>query len=204
MEQSEFSSGRVITAIEKSGRKYRVFLQDEPAFLLSEEDLKRLKLYEGQELLPAEYEKICTDILRKDAVEKCLRMLERSDRTQRQLEQALGREGYPPAVIDMALASMRSYGYLDDLRFSRRFIENNQALRSRSILIGKLREKGVPDEIITQAVEEMFDADEGEQIRYWIRKKKFDPASSDKKERDRMIRFLAAKGYGWDQIRREL
>ena len=68
----------VITKIEpSSGKKYKVYLNDEFAFYLYKSELKIFSLKEGQELDEKIYKKITEEILTKRAKRRALYLLEK-------------------------------------------------------------------------------------------------------------------------------
>lgn len=95
------------------------------------------------------------------------------------------------------IARLEKLGYLNDLEFARWFAQSRRANRPRSIrqLASELYAKGVPKEIISQVLGE--GGDDHEAIRTLIAKKSgLAP--------DKLIAYLARKGFSWEIIKEEL
>ena len=190
----------VITAVKKAGKRYRVYLDDKPVFSVSAAEAADLDLHEGDILSAERYMQISEKILKRDAVEKSLGMLERGDRTCSQIRQSLTRLSFPAEVIEETVQKLIRAGYLDDLRFSIHYVETHTRKDSAAMIRQQLRMKGVPQDTVREALSQAFEADEKEQILFWMNKKRFDPETADQKEKERMIRVLSSRGYSWSGI----
>ena len=95
----------VITKIEpSSGKKYKVYLNDEFAFYIYKSELKIFSLKEGQELDEKIYKKITEEILTKRAKRRALYLLEKRDLTEYELQKKLEADKYKEDVIKEAVA----------------------------------------------------------------------------------------------------
>ncbi|MGI6019086.1 MAG: regulatory protein RecX [Marvinbryantia sp.] len=135
--------------------------------------------------------------LQKRAKLRCMHLLEKRDYTEKQLRDKLcmGKTEYPPEVIDEAIAYVKSYRYVDDLRYAAQYIEAKKTRRSRRQIEQELLQKGIDRELMRQAFEETEQIPEEELIRYWIEKRHYDPQTADVAETRRMYAFLARKGF---------
>ena len=78
------------------------------------------------------------------------------DRTEAQLREKLLNAEFAPALVEQAVAYVKSYGYLDDERYVRNYIEYRKDQKSRRQLEQELRfKKGVPSELIQKVYEEL-------------------------------------------------
>ncbi len=194
----------ILTKIEKTrSGKVRIWLNDEPAFLLYEKECAEYRLSEGQEVSGALYDEICTAVLLKRAKMRCMHLLERMDRTEQQLRLKLKEGEYPEDVIDKALDAMKAAHYLDDLRYSENYILANRDKKSARLLLMELEQKGVERQTAQQALEE-DPADPCEVIRRLAEKKKFCPETADEKETQRFYQFLLRKGFSFSDIKKTL
>ena len=185
-------------------RRVRIWLNDEPAFCLPPEEFRKLKLQEGEAVDVQTLAQIHEQVLGPLAQKRCLDILVRGDRSRKELFDRLMRDEYPEDVARLAVEYAQGFHYVDDLRLAISYIERYAGQKSERELRFKLRGRGVPDEVISQAFEEAGTPDAGEQIRQWARKKHFDWEQSDAKERDRFMRFLAGKGYSLSDIKKTL
>ena len=194
----------IITKIEKTGKKCRLYLNDAPAFCLYPSEVRKLRLKEGEDLDQEHFAEICTQILEKRAEKRCLLILQKADQTQRQLRDKLTADEYPEQVIEKAMEYVRSYGYVDDLKYACRYIENMQETRSVLRMKTDLLKKGIAAGIIEDALEKAEHTNEKDQIRRLLEKRHYDPSGATPKERQKMIRFLLGRGYRYDQISKEI
>ena len=186
----------LITRLEAvNGKKYRVYLNDAPAFLLYSSEVSRYCLKEGQELDENQEKEIYSAVLSKRAKLRCMNLLKTMDKTEEQLRQKLRQGEYPEPVIEEALEYVKHYHYVDDLRYARNYIDSRKDTKSRQQIRYDLLGRGISEDIIIQAWEETDPVDEMALILRWKEKKGFDPASADQKETQRFYQFLLRKGF---------
>ncbi|HBN57347.1 MAG TPA: regulatory protein RecX [Lachnospiraceae bacterium] len=132
----------------------------------------------------------------KKAKIKALRLLERMDRTESQLRGKLLDAEFSPEITEQAIAYVKSFGYLDDERYVRNYIEYRSQSKSRRQLEQELQfRKGVSRELIQKIYEEMEPSDERSIIRHHLDKKHYDPETCDEKQRQKLIASLLRKGF---------
>lgn len=185
-------------------RKYRVYLNDEPAFVLYDSEIRDYHLSAGMECSAQLMEELYSAVLSKRAKLRCMNLLKIMDRTESQLRQKLQQEEFPSSMIDDALEYVKSYHYVDDLRYARNFIESRKETKSRRQIDWDLQVKGVKRELIQLAWEETEPVDEAEQIRRLAEKRHFDPETADEKATQRFYQFLQRKGFSYSNIKRAL
>ena len=127
---------------------------------------------------------------------KALKLLERMDRTEAQLREKLLQAEFAPELVEEAVAYVKSYGYLDDERYVRNYIEYRKDQKSRRQLTQELQfKKGVSPELIQKVYEELEPSDEKCMIRRHLEKKHYRPSESDEKQKQKLIAPLARKGF---------
>lgn len=193
-----------ITKIEQTGKKCRLYLNDAPAFCLYPSEVRKFALAPGQELTKEKEQEILETCLDRRAKKRCLLILKSSDKTEKQLRDKLRQDEYPQEVIDDAIEYVKSYGYVDDFRYACRYIETMQESRSALRLKTDLQKRGIDTALIEEALEQTMEADEQAQIRALMHKRGFEPGKADSQERQKMIRFLLARGYRYSQISKEI
>lgn len=118
------------------------------------------------------------------------------DRTEAQLREKLLQAEFEPELVEQAIAYVKSFGYLDDERYVRNYIEYRKDQKSRRQLEQELQfRKGVSSELIRSVYEKLEPADEKLLIRRQLQKKHYDPENCDEKQRQKLIAFLARKGF---------
>ncbi len=198
----------VTQVAEASGSRRRVYLDGQFAFLLYQGELRRFHIEEGQELSEESYQCIMTQILPKRAKLRSMNLLRSKAYTRRQLEDKLRQGEYPQACIEEALSYVESYGYIDDGRYARDFIEAHLQDKSRSRIKTDLMKKGIDKDTIQEAFEALgalgVEQDEMELILTLLRKKKYRPDTATKQEQQKMYGFLYRRGFPSDLICRAL
>ena len=146
----------IITQIsEASKSRCRIYIDGQFAFALYKGELRKFHLKEGQEFPPDHYREITEEVLPKRAKLRCMNLLQSRDYTRKQLEDKLLQGEYPQECIEAAIAYVESYGYLDDLRYAKDFIEYHIDSRSRGRMEMDLMRKGIGRDLIRQAFEEL-------------------------------------------------
>ncbi|MCI8417686.1 MAG: regulatory protein RecX [Lachnospiraceae bacterium] len=141
---------------------------------------------------------------RKKARHRALYLLERMDRTEQELRRKL-EQNYPPGIVEDAIEYVKSYHYIDDLRYAKNYIQYKGQTKSRRQMQQELLfKKGVSREILEQAFREIQENDEGPLIRRWMEKKKVDPKTASREELKRFYQFLIRRGFAPEDIRRAL
>lgn len=193
---------------EASKPRYRVYIDGQFAFILYQGELRKLQIKEGQELPEETYQEIMTQILPKRAKLRSMNLLQSRDYTRRQLEDKLRQGEYPQPCIDEAVAYVESYGYIDDGRYARDFIEYHLQSKSRMRIETDLLRKGIDKEVIRQSFDELSGLgvrqDELAMIYDLLRKKKYCADTATRQEQQKMYGFLYRKGFHQDAISRAL
>lgn len=164
-------------------------------FTLYRGELRRLSLVEGEFISEEQYQVILHDTVCMRAKKRAMHLLEKMDRTEQQLYEKLKQNGYPEVCIEEAIAYVKKYRYVDDLRYARQYIRYHQSKKSRQRLMMDLMQKGVAKQFIVQALEEEFDTDEQKKIKELLERRHYHYADSDQKEQQRTYQFLLRRGF---------
>lgn len=195
-----------IAPITKS--RYRIVLDEELTFVLYKGEMNRLNIRRGEEVMEDTYLRIFHEILPKRAKLRCMNLLQSKDYTHRQLEDKLRQGEYPEEIIEDAIAYVESYGYVDDEKYVRDYIEYNSDKKSRLRIENDLMRKGIRKELADKIFDELKEAgieiDETEMIRQILLKKNYDSQSATDEEKRKMYAFLSRKGFCSDVIGRAL
>ncbi len=140
------------------------------------------------------------------SVDKAMRLLTARDYTEQGLRDKLIRSGFSAEDTDEAIEYVRSFGYIDDLRYAMNYARCSVGVRSRRETERKLLEKGVSSDVISQALLEEYsgDDDEDELIRHLIHKKCRDLSALDFKGRQKLLAYMYNKGFRTDRVNRIL
>lgn len=137
----------------------------------------------------------------KKAKLKALKLLERMDRTEAQLREKLKAAEFDPEIIEQAIVYVKSFGYIDDERYVRNYIEYRQDRKSRRQLEQELQfRKGVAPELIQKVYDELEPYDERLLIMSQLEKKKYSAKAADWNGRQKIVASLMRKGFQMGDI----
>lgn len=128
-----------------------------------------------------------------------LRQLAMGPRTRRQLEDKLRDRGTDPQVAARVLDRMAEVGLVDDEAYVEMYVRSKQETKglASSALRHELRTKGVADDVIDAALEEIDPEREKEQARELVARRIRTMRGLDREVQTRRLAgFLARKGYG--------
>lgn len=137
----------------------------------------------------------------KIAIKHALRILERQDRTEKQLRDKLMKtERYTQEEVDAVLVYVKSYGYIDDFRYAKDFIRFRCHSKSKQQLLFALLGKGVDKEVIQEAIKEEYDEEEFCLICKFLEKKKYYTMEEPRDIREKLIAGLLRRGFRLEEI----
>jgi regulatory protein len=148
-----------LKAQKKNPNRISVYLDGEYAFGLSRIVAAWLRI--GQRLGEAEINRLKQQDSQEVAYQKSLRFLGYRPRSEAEIQRKLSEQGYEEAVVNAAIQRLKENGFLGDEQFARDWVENRTTFRPRSkrMLALELRQKGVEEEAIQQALAETGDED---------------------------------------------
>ena len=141
---------------------------------------------------------VCQDDPEARAREVCLRLLTLAPRTRAQLADALRKRGVPDDAADSVLGRFASAGLIDDAAFARAWVESRHYGRGLSgrALTAELRQRGVDDDQIKEAVDELGPDAEVQTARRLVERKLAATVGQAPEARVRRLAgMLARKGY---------
>ena len=137
------------------------------------------------------------------AFDSALHLLAHKMRTRAELIKRLAGKGIGDDAISAALDKLAAYGYVDDGQYAKEYIESaiNAAKLGRKAVMYKLKEKGLGDDVIADALlayTDELEKDIAEQnISKLVRRYQNDDA---KKRRQKIFAALARHGFDYDII----
>lgn len=133
------------------------------------------------------------------AMNTALRLLARRDHTSLEIQQKLGQRGFGREVIDRVLAECRRLDYIDDERTARMYIGQlaRRGFGFRRIRL-ELKKKGLAggsfENILTESNSEIDELEIARKVML-KRMKSFERVEDHQKRRDKIYRFLHARGF---------
>lgn len=104
--------------------------------------------------------------------------------------------------IPALLEDFKARGWLSDARFTEQIVHARQSKFGSAKIAHELREKGVADELITDAIEQVKDNELENATEVW--RKKFKSSPKSREEWAKQARFLQSRGFGFDMIKKVL
>lgn len=140
------------------------------------------------------------------AAQKAMNLLLRQDRTKKELQDRLYRAGFSEEASRYALEYVEGYGYINDFRYAANYISLHKESRSKKEMQYKLARKGIPADILADALSECGPEDEEQALRNGLKKrlKGRRPGELAWEEKNKVIRYFAQKGYSLSAIKRSL
>ena len=190
-----------ISYIEKiSKNKLQITLEDSETFIISERDWQRFMPEQDTWIHDDVLSELFEDYMLPKAKYKALNLLKSRDHTRIELIRKLKNAGYPDGVIHKTLEYIDSYHYLNDMRFAENYIAYRGKTKSRKELLYELSLKGLDKEFVqdTEAFKE--NCNDRDVVLALILKRWGDEPKPDTKEKDRMTRYLARRGFSASDI----
>lgn len=139
----------------------------------------------------------------KSARRKAMLLLEHMDRTEKGLSDRLRQAGFSAEEVEDAMNYVRSYGYLNDLRYAENYISFRINSKSRQKILQELAGKGIDRETALSAWEsaaEVETPDELAVLRSTVLKKYQEETVLDEKAMRRLQGFLLRRGFSYGDI----
>ena len=112
---------------------------------------------------------------------------------------------YPVEIVEHAIAYVKSFGYIDDERYAKRYVECKKASKSRKELYFALGQKGIAKEVISDVMNECYSEEDEEQaIQMLAQKRRLVISECDIQEKKKFCDYLLRKGFGYGSVRKVL
>ncbi|MBI3068278.1 MAG: recombination regulator RecX [Betaproteobacteria bacterium] len=131
---------------------------------------------------------------------RALRLLARREHTRTELARKLAPHADDPGELSALLDELERRGWLSERRAAEQLVHARRGRFGAARIRRDLRDKGVPEEVIAQAVGELKAGELDAARALW--QKKFGKAPADARERARQMRFLQGRGFSLEVIRR--
>ena len=202
----------IITEISpwKKGRQL-IVIDHENAFALYDSEVRKYNLKEGEEIDSVKYADILENVLIKRAKSRTLHLLDRFDKTEKELRDKLKEDMYPEEAIDAAVEAAKKGRFLDDRRFTAQYIHDKSARHSIKRIEMDLRRKGIDREVLSEALRE-FEEDQieigedrqQELIDKLIKKKLGSLRELTPETEAGIYRYLTGRGFEYGAVKKSL
>ena len=135
------------------------------------------------------------------ALQNALKLLDYRPRTEKEVRQRLNTKGFDAQEIDKVIIRLREANLLQDQQFARMWIESRNEFhpRSQRMMRFELRNKGVSEQIIDQALSDGLDEEELASRAAEKYAHKLDP-SNRLEFRKKLSAYLARRGFTYGTV----
>ena len=161
----------------------------------------KYRLKKGQEI----DEKTLVELQRSSEIQKCfdsaLNYISRSLKTCKQVRTKLIEKGYVKEVVNEVIYKLKDYGYLSDNDFAKKYVSTYQNTKGKRMLYANLKQKGVNDEDINDALSSLEDQTESAKK---LAEKYLKNKILDRKNMQKCYNYLLSKGFDYDEAKNAL
>lgn len=190
----------IITNIEYITKtKAKVFIDEEYRFLLLKHEINQYKLAVEKDIDDKTLNEILNECVLKKAQKKIMELLTAMDRTDPELRKRLKALGFTEDIIDRAIEYVKQYNYIDDRRYVESYLTYRARDKSLQMIKYELKEKGIPETLYLEVLEE-YDDNDIRNIEEILLKKYGDSPSITMPEKQKLINYLLRRGYHYSDI----
>lgn len=132
---------------------------------------------------------------------RALHLLTAMDRTEANLREKL-EASYCEEAADAAIAYVKSFGYLDDERYVKVYIESKSRTKSRKQIEQELIfRKGLSKEMVQRGFENAQTADVSEVIEKYMKKKGIIPGECNYEQKQKFFAYMMRKGFQIEDLK---
>jgi len=131
---------------------------------------------------------------------RALKLLAAREHSRPELERKLASHEQEPGELARVLDELQARGFIDERRVVDSLVHRRAGKLGATRLRQELQAKGISDEAVRDAMTHLQASELDRAREVWL--KKFGGPASDAHERARQMRFLAARGFSGEVIRR--
>ncbi len=133
---------------------------------------------------------------------RALRLLSGREYSRSELERKLAGHEEEPGQLQRVLDELQAKGFINDQRVADSLVHRRAPKLGAARVRHELQGKGLEPEMVAEAVDGLRATEVQRALEVWRRK--FDAPPADAAERGKQMRFLAARGFDGEVIRRVL
>ena len=165
---------------------------------MSVETAVKNRIKVGQEIDKEKLEQLVSESEEHEALIKATDYISKNLKTKRQVKEYLIKKGYSEQIAWACVDKLKEYNYIDDVEYSKRYIESLSKRQGKRLTEYKLMMKGVKKEDIENAYSDAEDyADESVKQ---LAKKHLGNKPKTKENLAKTYRYLIGKGYSYEQV----
>lgn len=186
-------------SLQKNNKKRcNIYIDNEFFCGVSVETAVKNRIKVGQEIEAKKLERLINESEEHEALIKATEYISKNLRTKRQLKDYLIKKGYSEQIAWVCVDKLKEYNYVDDVEYSRRYIESLSKKQGKRLTEYKLMMKGVKKEDIESAYlsAEDFSSDSAKKLAI----KHLGSKPKTKENLAKTYRYLIGKGYSYEQV----
>ena len=191
-----------IKAQVKNPNRVSIYIDGQYSFSLNPNQLLEQKLRVGLEITAEQLADLQRASQFGKYLDRALNYATIRPRSEKEFLDYARRKKWDPQEAQDILGRLVRGGYIDNRRFTRAWVENRQLNKpvSRRRLVLELKQKGVPEQIISEVLSERA-FDEQESLRRLIDKKRKLTRYQDD---DKLTRYLLTQGFRYEDVRKAM
>lgn len=189
--------------VKRNKQRMSVFLDGEFAFAAYIEILVGEDVRVGAELTEEDVARIRKQSDERYAWERAVRYLSHGAKSEKRVREYLLGKDISAGLVDQTIFRLREYRLVDDRELGRQLAQRLYQQYGRYTVVAKMREKGIPQDIIDQVTQSTGD----EEVLMRQVERLFERHSREEdpyKRRQKIKRTLAARGFSFDDIQRAI
>lgn len=193
-----------ITAIKaavKTQGRFNIFVDGKYSFSLDEMQLISTGIRLGRDYTAEELEQLQRESAFGKAYARALEYVYRRPRSEKELRDYAWRKQWEPAMTERVIDRLRQKGHVDDAKFAAAWVRHRamgKPTSARKVQM-ELRQKGVTDDLINQALAGEDSFDETAALRQLLAKK-----YSRYPDPQKRIAYLVRQGYGFEAVKQAI
>lgn len=189
-----------ITRQKHNKNRVSVYLDGKYAFSLDEVDACRLKIKIGVDLTDEDVKRCNIESNLSKAISKAADILSFRSATKQEIKNKLLEKGYDDTIVAEAISELEELGYINDYDYASLYLDYaREKCYGEKKIRYELANKGVDPYIIEDVMANMQGPDK-EALCDVIMAKYGDIDMTDIKERQRVTRFFASRGFDFSEI----
>ena len=182
---------------EKNKKRCNLFIDGEFYSGLSVESVLKNRLKKGLELSEKELSDIVLESSKTDALSLAINYVSKNLKTKKQVKTYLLGKGFNENVVWFCVDKLQEYKYIDDVEYSKRYIESTSKQQGRRLIEYKLMAKGVKKEDIVLAYESCEILTE--EHAFSVAKKHIKNKQLNKENLAKTYRYLIGRGFSYEE-----
>ncbi len=171
---------------------------------LDEGAVAKLGLKIGQEIDESFLQKMEREELSSKAWNALLFFLKSRERSEKEIINKLKSKEFSDKVIEATLIKGKELNLINDQRFAEMWVRERAKFnpKGKRALQMELRQKGIGDDVLQEVFAENMSTETEESLarQAFEKKSRIWNDMTDRKQKEKMVRYLAGKGFGWETI----